>query len=168
MQQYPITTPKGDKVLKDTTFFFSATPAGGVAIEAQTPGTLREQQSLLLGEFVSPMLTYAVFDLFMGQSAIDPVARIDIGACVLYFANGFTMEDDPNNPHQWRPGDELKGQQVEVFEPRVEMFNLPYLGKAQKAQDNPLLIKGIRVRRALKKSLLLKRQAEAQAKANIQ
>lgn len=147
MQRYPITTVDGKKILKDTTFYFSSNPTGGVAIEAQTPGTLREQRALLLGEFQSPPLTYAVFDLFMGRNAIDPVAKINIGAGALYFANGFKLEADPKSPraaHQWLPFDELKGGRSVEVAADPKLFKLPRFGRLTRSV---LVLKGVRDRR---------------------
>lgn len=140
LQGLPIASADGKKLLENTTFFLTVTPRGGLNVEAQSPGTLAEQQPLLVGTFRSRRLTAAVMKSFVGLNALDPIGSLDIGGCFLYFANGFKLKDQPRNRHQFLEGDALRGVQPELLEASVSLFKLPFLGKKL---SSPLLLNGV-------------------------
>jgi hypothetical protein len=103
MQGLPIISPDGTKLRKGSKLFFTVSPTGGLVVEAQSPGTLAQQRQFLLAEVDSRHLAYRVLDAFFGPAAIDPLARIDIGACLLYLANGFSLEHKDEEPDRVVP-----------------------------------------------------------------
>ena len=86
-------TEDGGKVRRGTHLFLTAAPEGGLVVEALTPGPLSEREQFLLAELPSRHVAYRALDAFCGPSAVDALARFDIGAALLFFANGFTTED---------------------------------------------------------------------------
>jgi hypothetical protein len=98
VQGLPIISPDGTKLRKGSKLFFTVTPTGGLAVEAQSPGTLAQQRQFLLAEVDSRHVAYRILDAFFGPAAIDPLARIDIGACFLYLANGFSLDHADEEP----------------------------------------------------------------------
>lgn len=140
LQGSRIAAKDGKKLLKDTTFFLAVTPTGGLSVEAQTPGTLAQQAPLFIGEYKSRRLTAAVVKAFVGLNAIDSVGSFDIGGCFLFFANGFKLTDQPNNPNQFLEGDGLKGCKPEILPASVDLFKLPNLGAKNSV---PLLVNRI-------------------------
>ena len=104
MQGAPIVTDDGTCLRAGSKLFFTSAPHGGLVLEAETPGALKEQETFLLGEFRSKHVTFNVLDLFFGNNAMDAAARCDVGAVFLYLANGFSLnrhEDDGTVKRGW-------------------------------------------------------------------
>lgn len=107
----------GRVLRKDTKLFFTSNPYGGITVEAESPGTLPEQRPFFIADYRSNHLTYNVLDTFFGGEAFDPLARFDIGACFLYFANGFTFDKHGNDDGcRIEPSMDLLRQRHEVFD----------------------------------------------------
>lgn len=117
MQGLPFVTADGKNLKKHTKLYMSTTPLGGFCIEAETPGTLAQQRSFYIADYTSKHLTYALLDRFMGPGALDPVAQLDIGACFLYFANGFKFDDAEGVPGRIEESVELLRHSDEYFHP---------------------------------------------------
>lgn len=98
VQGLPFVTADGKQLKKNSKLYLSTTPQGGFCIEAESPGTLAQQRSFYIGDYTSKHLTYALLDRFMGPGSLDPVAQLDIGACFLYFANGFKFDEAEGVP----------------------------------------------------------------------
>eukprot|EP00892_Ulva_mutabilis_P011829 jgi/Ulvmu1/9018/UM005_0109.1 len=113
----PFMTADGKYLKKHTKLYLSTTPLGGFCVEAESPGTLTQQRSFYIGDYTSKHLTYALLDLFMGPAALDPVARIDIGACFLYFANGFKFDDAEGVPGRVEESVQLLRHSDDYFHP---------------------------------------------------
>jgi hypothetical protein len=106
----------GRVLRKDTTLFFTSNPHGGITVEAESPGTLSEQRPFFLADYRSNHLAYNLLDAFFGLKAFDPLARFDIGACFLYFANGFTFDKHSNDNRRIEPSMDLLRKRHEVFD----------------------------------------------------
>jgi hypothetical protein len=53
----------------------------------------------------------------MGPNALDPVAQLDIGACFLYFANGFKLDNGEDDPRRIEESEELLRNSDLYFHP---------------------------------------------------
>lgn len=118
-------TRDGLHLKKDSTFFLSVTPNGGLSVEAQPPssdGTYLKRPSVHLHDFRSNHVTWAVLNAFMGPRAIDPVAQLNIGACHLYFANGFDFDPLSKSPRRLLPTSDILQAQDELFGPSAEVL----------------------------------------------
>lgn len=104
----------GKNIKQDTKFLLTTTPLGGFCVEVETPGTLSQQRTFYLADYTSKHLTYAMLDSFMGPNALDPVAQLDIGACFLYFANGFKFDSADNDPRRIEESEELL-QNIDLY-----------------------------------------------------
>lgn len=117
LQGLPFVTADGKQIKKHTKIYMSTTPLGGFCIEAESPGTLAQQRSFYIADYSSKHLTYALLDRFMGPGALDPVAQLDIGACFLYFANGFKLTDAENKPGRIEESVSLVKHSDDYFHP---------------------------------------------------
>ncbi|GMH33143.1 hypothetical protein BSKO_00977 [Bryopsis sp. KO-2023] len=93
----------GSRVLPDTMLFFTATPGGGVLVEATAPGPVSKQYTSEVGFSNNPKLTYALFSQVMGNRPVDQQVRTQMAHNMLYLANGFSIAPDPDNPNQLSP-----------------------------------------------------------------
>jgi hypothetical protein len=75
-------------IKKGTHFVFTATPKGGLLAEAITPGQLKDRKTRVIGSSDNPLLTKAMFSLFLGPQALDPNGKRHVGNGVLFCANG--------------------------------------------------------------------------------
>jgi hypothetical protein len=103
VQELPIVSEDGNKLLAGTKLFFTTTPSGGLAVEAETPGTLDTSTPIFLANLRSKHVTFAVLDLFFGVGAMDPVARLNTGAAFLYCANGADFDKRRPDPARAMP-----------------------------------------------------------------
>lgn len=117
VQGLPFVTADGKQLKKNTKLYLSTTPQGGFCIEAESPGTLAQQRSFYIGDYSSRHLTYALLDRFMGPGSIDPVAQLDIGACFLYFANGFKFDEAEGVPGRIEESVELLRRSGDYLHP---------------------------------------------------
>jgi len=75
-------------IKKGTHFVFTATPEGGLLAEAITPGQLKDRKTRVIGSSDNPLLTKAMFSLFLGPQSLDPNGKRHVGNGVLFCANG--------------------------------------------------------------------------------
>lgn len=107
----------GKNIKQDTKFLLTTTPLGGFCVEVESPGNLSQQRTFYLADYTSKHLTYAMLDSFMGPNALDPVAQLDIGACFLYFANGFKFDSGEDDPRRIEESEELLQNSDLYFHP---------------------------------------------------
>jgi hypothetical protein len=107
----------GKNIKQDTKFLLTTTPLGGFCLEVESPGNLSQQRTFYLADYTSKHLTYAMLDSFMGPNALDPVAQLDIGACFLYFANGFKLDNGEDDPRRLEESEELLRNSDLYFHP---------------------------------------------------
>lgn len=107
----------GKNIKQDTKLLLTTTPLGGFCLEVESPGTLSTQRTFYLADYTSKQLTYAMLDSFMGPNALDPVAQLDIGACFLYFANGFKLDSGEDDPRRIEESEELLQNSDLYFHP---------------------------------------------------
>lgn len=99
------------------------------------PGHLAEQYTTELGTVNNPKLTYAVLCEVLGNRAIDKLAREETANNVLYYANGFTTNSNPDNINQISlEGEPSFTVHNEKITPQTFLFN--------RAREGKLLLKG--------------------------
>ncbi|EFN51445.1 expressed protein [Chlorella variabilis] len=90
---------KSGCVKEGTHFMFSTTPEAHLLVEAITPGRLRDRRTSRIGVNRSPLVTGAIFDMFLGEEPLDDYGKKDVGHGMLWAANGFRFR-----PWEMRPG----------------------------------------------------------------
>ena len=78
--------------MEGTHFILAADPKGSLLAEAITPGPLAQRKTSFIGTAQNPFVTAAVFDVFLGPNAVDPVGRRQTGRGMLWAANGLSFE----------------------------------------------------------------------------
>lgn len=91
---------KDNKVLKGTHMIFSVNLKGELLAEVQDPRELRHRQQFKLGVCENKHISRAVFDIFLGEDAIQQQGKQSVGNGLLYALNGFTWYENPRNPRQ--------------------------------------------------------------------
>jgi len=86
-------------VQKGTHIIVSATPQAGLTAEAITPGPIAKRKTSFIGTAQNPLLTAAVFDVFLGQNPLDIDAKRDVGTGVLWAANGLSFSPGKLGKH---------------------------------------------------------------------
>lgn len=122
LQGLPFVSSDGKTLKQGTKLMMSTTPLGGFCVEVESPGTLAQQRTFFLADYTSKHLTYAMLDRFMGPNALDPVAQLDIGACFLYFANGFKFDEGTDDPRRIEESEELLQNRELYFHPAGVMM----------------------------------------------
>ncbi|PSC74761.1 fatty-acid-binding 1 [Micractinium conductrix] len=98
--------PSKGEVEKGTHLIFSTTPVGDLAVEAITPGRLKDRGTCRVGvNNRSKLLTGAVFGMFLGPEPLDDFGKKDVGHGMLFVANGFRFR-----PWEAKPGQYLAQQ----------------------------------------------------------
>jgi hypothetical protein len=82
---------EGNSICKGTHIILSATAKGGLTAEAITPGAIGERKTSFIATCHNPLLTAAVFDIFLGPKSVDPIGRRACGSGVLWAANGLSF-----------------------------------------------------------------------------
>lgn len=131
----------GEGKLKDgSVLIFTTLGSGDLSAEAITPGVLRDQRKVYLGVYPHPRLTYALFDMVLGDKPLDDRAKSQVGNNMLYIANGFKFGPNPDNPNQL-----LTTNPAQPFpEPKVEPVELLPSTFSYLPASSKKLLKGIR------------------------
>ncbi|KAL4452610.1 hypothetical protein ABPG75_008272 [Micractinium tetrahymenae] len=116
--------PKKGLVKAGTHFIFSTTPEGKLAVEAITPGRLKEKRTCYVGVNSNRLLTGAVFGVFLGPESIDDVGKRDVGHGMLWAANGYRFRPWEAKPEQLELDIGPDGQPV-LPQPPTEQLDLP-------------------------------------------
>lgn len=95
---------KENKVAKGTHLIFSVNLKGELLAEVQDPREMRQRQQFRLGVSENKQISRAVFDMFLGEDAIQKEGKQSVGNGLLYALNGFTWYENPSNPRQ-QPAD---------------------------------------------------------------
>jgi hypothetical protein len=80
------------RIKKGTHLILSAAHKGGLNAEAITPGPIGSRKTSFIGTVRSHLVARALFDVFLGDEAVDEGAKPRMGNSLLYFANGFRIE----------------------------------------------------------------------------
>ncbi|KAL4438996.1 hypothetical protein ABPG77_006933 [Micractinium sp. CCAP 211/92] len=115
---------KKGMVKKGTHFLFSTTPEGKLAVEAITPGRLKEKRTSYIGVNPNSLLTGAVFGVFLGPQPIDDIGKRDVGHGMLWAAHGFRFRPWEAKPEQMELDIGPDGQPV-LPQPPCEQLELP-------------------------------------------
>lgn len=116
LQGLELASEDGRKLLRGTHVLLTTTPKGGLTVEAITPGTLRDREQFLIANLPSHHVAYRVLDAFLGPSAFDPLARFDIGAALLFFANGFKATLGDGGAGRFSPSWDMMLRRHELFD----------------------------------------------------
>lgn len=136
-------------IKEGTHFIFDTTNDAKLMVEAITPGRIREKRTSRICVNKSPLVTAAVFNMFLGEEAIDEEGKKDVGHGFVFVANGF----------RFRPWEMRQGQYIAepgpdgrlgFPKPDLEQLQLPVrptLFQMLEAKTKPLrhmLVGGIR------------------------
>lgn len=126
------------KVKEGTKLLLTAMPDGRLVGEVVSPGRIADQRVTVLGAASDPLVSQAVFQLFLGERALDPIAKKLVGKGCVFVANGHqfpkSMADAPEDAHTWF-GDYKAPEVVEV-DATPDAFALAEGGKGE---DKPRL-----------------------------
>lgn len=111
-------------VKEGTHFLFSTTPEGKLAVEAITPGRLKEKRTSYIGVNPNPLLTGAVFGVFLGPQPLDDIGKRDVGHGMLWAAHGYRFRPWEAKPEQIELDVGPDGQPV-LPQPSCEQLALP-------------------------------------------
>lgn len=123
---------KDGAIAEGTHIILATDRRGGLTAEAITPGTIGERRTAFIGRSKSPLLTAAVFDVFLGPNATDEVGRRQTGRGFLWAANGLPFR--PSREHgvvvAGPDGNEDLSQsgETEKLRSSTELFALPPTG----------------------------------------
>ena len=80
------------QVKQGTHLIFTTTPKGGLTAEAITPGPLHDRKTSFIGKTQNPLVTGAIFDLFIGPAPVHALGKRQVGAGLLWAANGLSFK----------------------------------------------------------------------------
>ena len=81
---------EGTRIVPETQFIFSTIEDGYLWAEAINPGPLKDQETSYLGVVQHPLMSFAVFDQFLGSHPIDRLAKRVFLENLKYILHGFT------------------------------------------------------------------------------
>eukprot|EP00884_Botryococcus_braunii_P015657 jgi/Botrbrau1/2775/Bobra.0164s0052.1 len=123
---------------EDTTLIFTTLEDHDLAVEAIQPGIIRDRKGVWIGQFRSPLLTRAIFDLHLGPYPLNQRSKRMVGNDTLYAANGFTFEAQTAVPNMYLAGEDggpsFKNTfSEELMLPTVDAFHMYSRERAPKA-----------------------------------